>query len=205
MADLIVAGTSGYATGSIDTASTVVNNVTATDAVQPNGLAAAIIQIETVLGTGTTLKGAYADLVTRLATPGYYNYPIPAGTLMLFVQTAAPTGWTKSTTHNDKALRVVSGTASTGGSIAFTTAFAAGTIPVITDSHTLSSTEMPAHAHPTSLTGGAGSFLLSGATGRATSDGFPTGSTGGGGGHTHGITSPSLAVNYVDVIIATKD
>ena len=31
------------------------------------------------------------------------------------------------------------------------------------------------------------------------------GSAGGGGGHTHGITGPSLAVNYVDVIIATKD
>jgi hypothetical protein len=43
---------------------------------------------------------------------------------MLFVQTAAPTGWTKSTTHNNKALRIVSGTASSGGSVAFTTAFA---------------------------------------------------------------------------------
>ena len=49
---------------------------------------------------------------------------IPSGTVMMFVQTAAPTGWTKSTTHDNKALRVVSGTASSGGTVAFTTAFA---------------------------------------------------------------------------------
>jgi hypothetical protein len=42
---------------------------------------------------------------------------------MLFQQTSAPTGWTKSTTHNNKALRIVSGSASSGGSNAFTTAF----------------------------------------------------------------------------------
>ena len=53
--------------------------------------------------------------------------PIPSGTKMLFVQTAAPTGWTKDTTHNDKALRVVSGTASSGGTVDFTTAFASKT------------------------------------------------------------------------------
>ena len=45
-----------------------------------------------------------------------------SGTAMLFQQTSAPTGWTKSTTHNDKALRVVSGTASSGGTSAFSTA-----------------------------------------------------------------------------------
>jgi hypothetical protein len=53
---------------------------------------------------------------------------IPSGSIMLFVQTAAPTGWTKDTTsHNNKALRVVTGTASSGGSVAFTTAFASQT------------------------------------------------------------------------------
>lgn len=51
----------------------------------------------------------------------------PAGTLMLFQQTAAPTGWTKQTTHNNKALRVVSGAAGSGGSTAFTSVFAART------------------------------------------------------------------------------
>ena len=34
---------------------------------------------------------------------------------MVFRQTSAPTGWTKSTAHNDKAIRVVSGSVSAGG------------------------------------------------------------------------------------------
>jgi len=57
----------------------------------------------------------------------YATQAFPSGTLMLFQQTAAPTGWTKQTTHNDKALRVVSGTASSGGSTAFTSVFVART------------------------------------------------------------------------------
>ncbi len=39
---------------------------------------------------------------------------IPSGTKMVFFQSAAPSGWTLDTTHNDKALRVVS--SSGGGS-----------------------------------------------------------------------------------------
>ena len=119
MADIITTGTSGYATGSIDTASTVVNNVTATDAVQPNGLAAAIIQLETVLGLGTTLKGSLADLVTRLAVcmdangvlklstdaaitgplstakggTGLAYNPTPPGMISAWSTTTAPTGY----------------------------------------------------------------------------------------------------------------
>ena len=53
---------------------------------------------------------------------------IPSGTVMLFAQTAAPTGFTKNTSTGDNsALRVVTGTASTGGSVGFTTAFASQT------------------------------------------------------------------------------
>jgi len=39
---------------------------------------------------------------------------IPSGTVMAFIETSAPTGWTKLTVQNDKILRVVSGTG--GGS-----------------------------------------------------------------------------------------
>ena len=67
MADLIVTGTSGYATGSIDTATVLVNNVSPTDAKHPNGLAAAVVQIEGILGSGTTLIGTATDLGARLA------------------------------------------------------------------------------------------------------------------------------------------
>jgi hypothetical protein len=50
---------------------------------------------------------------------------IAAGSRMLFEQSTAPTSWTKDTTsHNNKALRVVTGTAAPGGSTAFSTIFA---------------------------------------------------------------------------------
>jgi microcystin-dependent protein len=148
--------------------------------------------------------------------------PFPAGTKMLFVQTAAPTGWTKDTTHNDKALRIVSGTASTGGSVAFTTAFASG---LSAGDTTLITSQIPAHSHTGSadavgnhthsqigtntLSGlSSGSGAASGSTantggGGAHSHSLTINNTGGGGAHNH--TLPSFAVSYVDTIIATKD
>lgn len=152
------------------------------------------------------------------------------GTRMLFQQTAAPTGWTKQTSHNNKALRVVSGTAGSGGSVAFTTAFksqgvsisgntgdtaAGGTV----GNHTLATNRIPSHSH------GAGSEAVTGrapkpanGTPRRTGDtGTPnTGNAGGGAAHNHpfsgsnhahsfsGSTSVNLDVQYVDLIIAAK-
>ncbi len=49
---------------------------------------------------------------------------IPTGTSMLFAQAAAPVGWVKSTSHNNKALRLVNGAGGgSGGQMDFTTAF----------------------------------------------------------------------------------
>ena len=110
----------------------------------------------------------------------YSTQTFPSGTLMLFQQTAAPTGWTKQTTHNDKTLRVVSGAAGSGGSTAFTSVFASrtpsGSVSVsgsnsggsianttVTGSvsgsnsgggvsnTTLSTAEMPSHSHRLSM------------------------------------------------------
>jgi len=89
----------------------------------------------------------------------------PSGTKLLFNQTTAPTGWVKDTTHDNKALRVVSGTAGTGGSIAFTTAFASQNV----GDTTLTASQIPSHTH---------TFSDSGTTGNA-------------GGHTHSVTDPS--------------
>lgn len=124
----------------------------------------------------------------------------PAGTAMLFVQTAAPTGWTKSTTHNDKALRIVSGAASSGGTTAFSTVFAAGRT---SDATTLTTAQMPSHTHttPTGFSGGGTAYWAGNCPGTGLSS--TSGATGGGGSHTHGL--PTFAVQYVDVIIATKD
>lgn len=144
-----------------------------------------------------------------------------AGTAMLFVQTAAPTGWTKSTTHNDKALRVVSGSASSGGTTAFTTVFASRTPAGTVGSTTLTESQIPSHAHQvlsnvkfssmysTFTVGTTLGNTTNVATGAATLGigNAGTNNTGGGGSHNHSFTGTAMdfAVQYVDVIIATKD
>jgi hypothetical protein len=66
---------------------------------------------------------------------------VPAGSVMLFYQAAAPTGWTKLTTQNDKALRVVSGSGGVaGGTNAFSTVMAQTTV----GNHTLGVASIPA-------------------------------------------------------------
>jgi hypothetical protein len=136
--------------------------------------------------------------------------PIPAGTAMLFAQTAAPTGWTKSTTHDNKALRVVSGTASSGGSVAFTSAFASQSVSGTVGNTTLTTAQIPAHSHTISpgfsTIGGSITGVLD-VNSKLVSNPAGTSNTGGGGSHDHSFTGTAinLAVQYVDVIIATKD
>jgi hypothetical protein len=66
---------------------------------------------------------------------------VPAGTVMLFWQAAAPSGWTKLTTQNDKALRVVSGSGGvSGGTNPFSTVMAQANV----GSHALTLSELPA-------------------------------------------------------------
>lgn len=128
-----------------------------------------------------------------------------SGTAMLFQQTTAPTGWTKSTTHNDKALRIVSGTAGTGGTVAFTSAFTSQSASGTVGNTTLSTAQIPSHSHTLSTGLNVGTGIRKGDTFEGTTP--STNSTGGGGSHTHSFTGSSidLAVSYVDVIIATKD
>lgn len=132
----------------------------------------------------------------------------PSGTSVLFVQTAAPTGWTKSTTHNNKALRVVSGTASSGGSVDFTTAFAAQAVSGTVGNTTLTVDQIPAHTHGyTYYRGPTQGETTSAANLANTAITGTTTSTGGGQSHTHTFTGTAinLAVAYVDVIICVKD
>jgi microcystin-dependent protein len=158
---------------------------------------------------------------------------IAGGTLMLFQQTNAPVNWTKQSTHNDKTLRVVNGTASSGGTAAFTTVFAsrtpAGSISVsgsnssgAVQSHTLTEAQLPAHAHNiANWLGNIGTSLnqvpnMFNAVN--VSSAVNVRASGSSQGHTHPFTNPTwsgsgtfsgtaldFSVQYVDLIIASKD
>jgi hypothetical protein len=190
-----------------------------------------------ILPSGTTAqRPTPAAGMTRFNTDsgfleGYFGSAwsafdvFPSGTKMLFQQTSAPTGWTKDTTHDNKALRVVSGTAGSGGSVNFTSAFASqtisGTSGATTQGGTVGDTtltvdQIPPHTHQferdTRTAGDGGRTLLEGLV---TGTRYTSTSTGGGQPHTHTFTGNShthtysstlnLAVQYVDLIIATKN
>lgn len=88
---------------------------------------------------------------------------IPQSKSSVFYQASAPVGWAKTTTHNNKALRVVSGTGGVGsGSGTFSATFptttpksfsvtltVAGTV----GNRTLTTPQIPSHNHPGSSTG----------------------------------------------------
>lgn len=135
-----------------------------------------------------------AAAITALAST------FPAGTVMLFVQTAAPTGWTKSVTHNDKALRVVSGAVSSGGTVNFSTFFAR----TGTDAVTLIEANLPPHTHTEEGVTSRGPYDdgAGAGVGLASIDSGTTGSTGSGTSFTPAI---DCRVKCVDVILASKD
>ena len=135
----------------------------------------------------------------------------PVGTKMSFQQTTAPLNWTKQTDSTDVALRLVSGTVGSGGTVAFDTAFASKT-PTITMTNanfTLQTTHLAAHQHPIPYDGnniGSAEWTEKWSSVHAlTSVGIEGGNTP----HSHGNSAASSAldlnVSYVDVIIATKD
>jgi len=193
-----------------------------------------------ILGNGTSAvlgvaPGSSGNVLTSNGTTwtSAAAAAFDSGTLMLFQQTAAPTGWTKDTTHNNKAFRVVSGTASSGGSVAFTTAFASQGVSVsgttgptaaggTVGNHTLATNRIPAHAHgPSTIVSapGSGRNAFNTAIGGPFGPGVRSNTANAGGGaahnhpfagtsHTHSFTGTdtiNIAVQYVDIIIASKD
>lgn len=129
-----------------------------------------------------------------------YNVPpaFPATTRMSFNQSSAPSGWTKDTTPalNDSIMRIVVGTVGSGGSTAFST-FNGQTA---TAAYTLAIADIPSHSHTQVGNGGSGGYNTAKTGG--TFSAANTGSTGGGGAHSHGITT---AIKYNDFIIASKN
>lgn len=171
----------------------------------------------TAVGKNLFKAGSVTDVLQILF--GDSHSVFPSGTRMLFQQTNAPTGWTKVATHNNKALRVVNGNVGSGGNTAFTTVFGNGKT---TGSHTLTTSEVPSHTHFVARNeGGSNStdvtatnyvrkhyklssyspnYVLRGSS-HVANIGL-TNAVGGGGGHTHTLT---MNLQYVDIIIATKD
>ncbi|WP_445399970.1 phage tail-collar fiber domain-containing protein [Zobellella sp. An-6] len=161
------------------------------------------------------------EAIGKLVPPAF-----PAGTRMLFQQTAAPPGWVKETAQfNNHALRVVTGAAGNGGGLDFTAAFAAGRTTseagehshaITVHNHTLTIEQIPAHSHV--LTGGYqggynNTYVNSDAAGGLHTNKISTSAVGGNKPHAHGASSGqagkhahALAMNvkYVDIIIATK-
>jgi hypothetical protein len=183
-----------------------------------------------VIGNGTdavtfVAPGASGNVLTSNGSAWTSALPsgFDSGTVTLFGQTTAPTGWTKNTsTGNQNAFRIVTGSVSTGGSVDFTTAFASqtptGSVAVSSisgsmGSTTLSTPQIPSHTH-SSGRGNPTTRFLSLST--PTTLAGTSGAAGGGGSHTHPFSFSSgsgtfsgnainLAVKYVDVIRATKD
>jgi hypothetical protein len=178
-----------------------------------------------VVGNGTNAvkfvaPGTAANILTSNGTAWVSQAPaggqaFPSGTVMLFAQTSAPTGWTKNTsTGNDSALRLVTGSVSTGGSVAFSTVFVSNRAVNITSvtgtigNTTLTTPQIPSHSHTIPQQGGDTPFGIGGPGQPGTQN---TGSTGGGGSHTHPLSVSSgsgtvdLDVKYVDVIRATAN
>ena len=159
---------------------------------------------------------------------------IAAGTVAIFRQSSAPSSWTKDTSnHNNKCLRCVTGTASSGGNVAFTSAFAqkgvsgnvstnvSTNISVSVGNHTLSTGRIPSHSHPgaANFNQQSGVSLNTPRTNTPYASPGNTGNTGSNQAHNHpgggnassnassnfSGSSIDLRVQYVDVIQCSKN
>jgi hypothetical protein len=177
-------------------------------------------KITGVLGTSQIANSAItADKIAPGAVVTF-----DSGTVMIFGQNTAPTGWTKDTTNfHNSSLRVVTGNIASGGTVDFTTAFASQTptgsvsITAVSGSAgatTLTTPQIPSHTHTydAASAGNVGGQ----SSGIARTTGVATGAQGGDASHTHPFSFSSgsgtfsgnainLAVKYVDVIRATKN
>lgn len=158
-----------------------------------------------------TTKFVFADGSEQATAATAAAAAFPTGTVMLFAQTTAPTGWTKSTAHNDKALRVVNGTAGSGGSVAFTDAFSSARGVSVSGSvgnTTLSLSQIPSHNHSYTYPTGTGGTGTNDFVGANTTVVGATGFSGGSAAHNHGFSgsgSVNIQVQYVDIILAVKN
>ena len=214
--------------GNLDVSgNSIVSSSNGNISITPNGTGSVIIDgLSHPQSDGTAGQFLKTDGAGQLSFDTVSVTPsIPSGSLMLFQQTAAPTGWTKQTTHDNKALRVVSGTAGSGGSSAFTTALGTPSLSGSTGNTTLSTAQLASHNHTLdarNVNGAAAFTSTSAAFGRADQDGrlymhstnpnnqivntTLINNSGSNSAHSHTMSgTASINVQYVDLIIASKD
>ncbi len=177
------------------------DNISTMSATKANKVISATANdILTVSASGDLIDSGHSFTTATFTTISNGNglLPFPSGTIMLFQQTAAPTGWTKLATHNNKALRVVSGSVGSGGSSTFSTVFG----KTATNGHAITTAQMPSHTHTYSKFQSGGTGFSIGAGG--TQGGVNNSTTSAGSGNTHSH-SMDIRVQYVDVIFASRD
>lgn len=154
------------------------------------------IYTKTVSGVSELFYQDSDGTVVQLTAGGVLNN-FPSGTKMVFMQAAAPTGWTLDATNDDVVLRI-NGTAGGGTGGSWTVAG-------------LTNADEAAHTHTFSTTSGgvntSGPFNLdSGGASQHAHTHTVSGTTDAGSAHTHAISSDGTwRPAYVDGIIATKD
>lgn len=183
----------------------------------------------------TVAPGTSGNLLTSNGTawtsaaPAATTPSVPAGSVMLFYQASAPTGWTQVTTLNDYGLRLVSGAGgTTAGTTAYSTVFTnqtpsfTGAIGTLASAATtLSTSQIPSHTHTFGISGGAsGGFGAYTAIDTGTTIGKlgsgtdnDTGAQGGGTSHSHSLSgvpggtvgTVTLNVRYANIIICSKN
>lgn len=181
------------------------------------GVAANGAKVVDVGTSGVAVTGTLSATST-ISKSGVAVECFAAATQMIFVQTSAPTGWTKVTTTNNAALRLVSGSASTGGTADFTSVFASRTIgqtnlPSYQLSHTLALVSTVISNGTTVFRGSLGSTnAAAGGTAVLTASGVTAETLSLQSGTVSGAielggsgTGMDFAVKYVDVIRAQKD
>lgn len=213
---------------------TVTGDVTASGTVQGADLVAtddltvgddATIGDDLAVGGDLTVTGAIT--VTGNATFNGTNVlkgsakidALPTGVTLPMRQASVPTGWTKDTTYNNAALRIVSGTPSQQATAGkeFTTLLAARTLVAANIPDLTISITDPGHAHRTKMdtescddsnqqsvwsptgTGTDNAGPLSGTATTGITAAFGSAARGG------AQTSIDFAVNYVDVYLASKN
>jgi len=140
---------------------------------------------------------------------------IPAASVCYFFQANAPTGFTKLVANNDYTLRVVNGTASSGGSANFSAVFPSSsttplTVTATIGGATLTTPQLASHTHPSGAAAGPPnvmSFNPFGVYRTAVNTGNTPASAANSHSHPSGTASGTLdmRVQYIDVIAASRD